>query len=252
MGGTEEGMTPELPLWADALSDAVFIHDWQGQIICCNQVACNWFGFDRGTLGKLNLFTLSSTDASSIQGSLAQQRESSCEMKLSNGRVVNIRFHLFPFGDEKNVISIAKDITAEKAMRRIDAESDEWFHTLFYIAPSPYFLYDLTGTIIEGNAMAVKMVGENKGNLVGRNFFSLKLLPVSQFPKALSLLAINAMGKGTGPDEFDLQRPDGIVTPIEISTCVITRENKKIVLAVANDISAKKKLQKVSGTIPAS
>ena len=27
MGGTEEGMTPELPLWADALSDAVFIHD---------------------------------------------------------------------------------------------------------------------------------------------------------------------------------------------------------------------------------
>ena len=49
------------------------------------------------------------------------------------------------------------------------------------------------------------------------------------------------MGKGTGPDEFDLQRPDGIVTPIEISTCVITRENKKIVLAVANDISAKRK-----------
>ena len=89
--------------------------------------------------------------------------------------------------------------------------------------------------------MAVKMVGENKRNLVGRNFFSLKLLPVSQFPKALSLLAINAMGKGTGPDEFDLQRPDGIVTPIEISTCVITRENKKIVLAVANDISAKRK-----------
>ena len=241
MGGTEEGMNPELPLWAGALSDAVFIHDWQGQIICCNQVACSWFGFDRGTLGRLNLFTLSSTDASSIQGSLAQQGESSCEMKLSDGRVVNIRFHLFPFADGKNVISIAQDITAEKAMRRIDAGSDEWFHTLFDIAPSPYFLYDLTGTIIEGNAMAVKMVGENKRNLVGRNFFSLKLLPVSQFPKALSLLAINAMGKGTGPDEFDLQRPDGIVTPIEISTCVITRENKKIVLAVANDISAKRK-----------
>ena len=95
-------------------------------------------------------------------------------MKLSDGRVVNIRFHLFPFADGKNVISIAQDITAEKAMRRIDAGSDEWFHTLFDIAPSPYFLYDLTGTIIEGNAMAVKMVGENKRNLVGRNFFFIK------------------------------------------------------------------------------
>ena len=66
MGEIEKAKALGLPLWADALSDAVFIHDWQGQIICCNQVACSWFGFDRGTLGRLNLFTLSSTDASSI------------------------------------------------------------------------------------------------------------------------------------------------------------------------------------------
>lgn len=242
LGEIEKSKALGLPLWAEALSDAVFLHDWQGRIFFCNQVACSWLGVDKAAIGSVNLFAESSLDICRLREKLNQSGELSFELQLSEGRLLDIYVYanLFPFAEGEIVVSIARDITARKALERITSESDEWFRTLFNFAPNPYFLYDLRGTIIDGNTMAVSMVGGKKEELVGRSFFSLKLLSLAQFPKALALLAINAMGKGTGPDEFDLHRPDGTVIPIEISTYVITRDNKKIVLAVANDISAKR------------
>ena len=46
MGEIEKAKALGLPLWADALSDAVFIHDWQGRIFFSNQVGCSWLGVD--------------------------------------------------------------------------------------------------------------------------------------------------------------------------------------------------------------
>ena len=242
LGGSEKSSRVELPPWTEVLSDLVFLHDWQGRIITCNQAACSWLGADKEGVGNLNLFESLSIDPCSLREKLNSSGTISFQMKLSDGRCLDISVYadLFPFDEEKNVISIARYSTVSKALERINAESEGWFHTLFNIAPNPYFLYDLSGTILEGNTMTVNMVGVKKGDLVGSNFFALKLIPMWQFPKALAVLATNAMGKGTGQDEFDLHRPDGTVVPIEITTRVITRDNKKIVVAVANDISAKK------------
>lgn len=242
MGEIEKAKALGLPLWADALSDAVFIHDWQGRIFFSNQVGCSWLGVDQAAVGSVNLFAEVSLDVCRLRERLNQSGELSFELQLSDGRFLDIRAYanLFPFDGEEIVVSIARDVTAPKALERINSESEEWFRTLFHIAPNPYFLYDLGGTILDSNTMTANMVGCKKGELVGRDFFALKLIPMSQFPKALALLATNAMGKGTGPDEFDLHRPDGTVIPIEVTTSVITRDNKKIVVAVANDISAKR------------
>ena len=91
MGGTEEGMTPELPLWADALSDAVFIHDWQGRIFFSNQVGCSWLGVDQAAVGSVNLFAEVSLDVCRLRERLNQSGELSFELQLSDGRFLDIR-----------------------------------------------------------------------------------------------------------------------------------------------------------------
>jgi len=80
-----------------------------------------------------------------------------------------------------------------------------------------------------------------KNELVGKSFLKLKLLPRSQVLKAAKLLAMNVLGKPTGPDEFVLNRKDGTQVPVEIRTYPVRIRGKTVVLGIARDISIRKK-----------
>ena len=108
---------------------------------------------------------------------------------------------------------ISERVQAEEEMRK----SREHFELLFDAAPDAYYLNDLKGTFIDGNRAAEKLVGYPKDELVGMNFLKLKLLPASQLAKAATILAKNALGKPSGPDEFTLQNKDRRQLEVEIS-----------------------------------
>ena len=116
MGEIEKAKALGLPLWADALSDAVFIHDWQGRIFFSNQVGCSWLGVDQAAVGSVNLFAEVSLDVCRLRERLNQSGELSFELQLSDGRFLDIRAYanLFPFDGEEIVVSIARDVTARK------------------------------------------------------------------------------------------------------------------------------------------
>ena len=85
------------------------------------------------------------------------------------------------------------------------------------------FLAEKTGY---GNKAAQELMGYEKGELIGKNFFKLKLLPADQIKSATTLLAKNALGKPTGPDEFTLRSKDGTLVPVDIRTHPVKIENK--------------------------
>jgi len=149
-----------------------------------------------------------------------------------------------PLGKLQNKIArLEKELARYKLEVKKLRDSHKWLKILFEYAPDPYYLNDLKGTFIDGNKAAEKVTGYKRGELIGKSFLKLKLLPPDEIPKAASLLAKNALGKSTGPDEFVFNRKDGSKVILEIRTFPVKIKGKTLVLGIARDITEKKKIE---------
>jgi PAS domain S-box-containing protein len=145
------------------------------------------------------------------------------------------------------------DATAERLGRIIERiktqevlkSSEKRLRVLFDEAPDAYYLNDLRGHLIDGNRAAEELTGYRKSELIGKNFLELHLLPRNQTQKAAKLLALNALGRSTGPDEFVLNRKDGSQVSVEIRTVPTKIDGKTVVLGIARDVTQRKKDEKV-------
>ncbi|MCD6270285.1 PAS domain S-box protein [bacterium] len=120
-------------------------------------------------------------------------------------------------------------------------ELKERFKAVFDFAPDPYYLSDLKGNFIDGNKAAEKMIGAKKEKLTGKSFLKLKMLPAEELPKAVSLLAKNALGMKTGPEELTLNTIDGRKIQVEASNYPIKLGGRTVVLGIVRDITERKK-----------
>ena len=89
------------------------------------------------------------------------------------------------------------------------------------------------------------MIGYKKEELIGKSFLKLKLLSLTDLPKAVELLANNLRGLPTGPDEFVLNRKDNSKVMVEISTYPVKIKEKTLVLGIARDITERKQSEDV-------
>lgn len=164
-----------------------------------------------------------------------------------NGHTVHLHSTptLFKHG-EKIVGShaILTDITERKKAEEELRSSEERLKILFDFAPDAYYLNDLKGNFVDGNKAAEELTCYNKSELVGKSFLKLRLLSRRHVPKAAKLLAKNAFGKPTGPDEFVLNRKDGTQVPVEIRTYPVKIKGQTLVLGIARDITERKKAEK--------
>jgi len=141
---------------------------------------------------------------------------------------------------ESYVFQVA--LALEKSRIKEDLEqSENRFETFFEYAPDGYYISDLKGNFITGNKVAERITGFDRSELVGKNFLKAGLVSHDQLPKASKLLALNVLGKSTGPDEFVLTRKDSSQLPVEISTFPVKIDDKPVVLGIARDISLRKK-----------
>ena len=122
---------------------------------------------------------------------------------------------------------------------------EERFRNIFEYAPDAYYLNDLAGNFVDGNKAAEETIGYKREELIGKNFLELNLLSPDQLSKAAALLAQNAQGHSTGPDELVLNRKDGSQVPVEIRTFPVTIQGQVLVLGIARDITARKRMEEV-------
>lgn len=123
-------------------------------------------------------------------------------------------------------------------------KSEEKFKILLESAPIGIYYNDFSGRFLYGNPQAEEIIGYKKEELIGKSFLKLKILSLGQIKKAAKLLALNRMGKATGPDEFTLQRKDGSKRFVEIKTQLIVLEGKKVVMGLVQDITERKLIEK--------
>lgn len=146
-------------------------------------------------------------------------------------------------GDQDELRSLRERVAQLDQVIAQLTSSEERLQILFEHAPDAYYLSDLKGTFVDGNAAAERITGYKKGELIGKSFLKLKLLSAGDLLRAASLLATNLLGRSTGPDEFTLARKDGTPVPVEIRTHPVRINGRRLVLGIARDISARKRAE---------
>jgi len=132
------------------------------------------------------------------------------------------------------------NITDRKKVEEKLQDSEEYLKMLFDYAPGAYYISDLKGNFVDGNKAAEKLTGYKVEELIGKNFLKLKLLSLTDIPKAAKLLVKNLRGQPTGPDEFVLHRKDNSKVTVELLTYPIKIKRRTLVLGIARDITARK------------
>jgi len=146
-------------------------------------------------------------------------------------------------GDQDDLRALRERVDQLEQLNAQLIDSEERLQILFEQAPDGYYLSDLKGTLVDGNAAAERITGYKKGELIGKSFLKLKLLPTRDLPRAASLLARNVLGQSTGPDEFTLTRKDGDAITVEISTRPVRIGKRRLVLGIARDITERKRVE---------
>ena len=122
-------------------------------------------------------------------------------------------------------------------------QSEENLRAYLESAPDGIYINDLKGTFLYGNKKAEEIMGYEREELIGKSFLNLKLLLAKDLAKAGKLLALNAMGKPTGPDEFELVRKDSSHISVEINTTPIKQGGKIVVIGLVRDITERKRAE---------
>lgn len=126
-------------------------------------------------------------------------------------------------------------------------EKNGLFKMLFEVTPCAYFIIDTNGLILECNKALENMLGCKREELIGENCLKLEhILPFDQINKALGMFSKNRKGKIAGPQEFLLTRGQGEKTAsVIIQTFPFKFRNKDVLLAIAHDVSERKKIESI-------
>ena len=128
--------------------------------------------------------------------------------------------------------------------RNESKKSEERYRILLESTPIGIYYSDFIGRFLYGNRRAEEIIGYKKEELIGKSFLKLKILSAGQIKKAAKLLALNRMGKSTGPDEFTLNRKDGSKRHVEVTTRLIVLDGKKVVMGMVQDMTDRKQVER--------
>ena len=221
----------------DDLGEALASHEW-------DLILCDFYMPDLNALEALEIFKSHNIDIPFIvvSGAIGEEVGVSAVKAGADDYVMKANLKRLIPAIERELRQAAMRREARKRSEALK-NSEERLRILFEYAPDAYYMSDLNGTFMDGNKAAENLTGYDRVELVGKNFLQLNLLSPMDLLKASALLAQNALGQPTGPDDFVLRRKNGVEVDVEIRSFPVTIQDQLLVLGIARDVSERKRAE---------
>lgn len=231
------------------LPDEIFVHGLDGKFILVNRVSCEKTGYTADELlsmevGDIDHESISRDDRKNIWLKLQKKGgfdriESSHYCKDGSSYPAEICFGTVTFKGSPMIIGIAHDITERKKAIEKLKESEERFQTVIENLPHAVSVHDLDGSFTLVNEALCKNTGYTRDK-----YMKMKVADVD--PHSLTRddrkkVWLKLRKGGHTHFESELYRKDGTCYPVEIYLDAITLEGNPMILAIAQDITARKK-----------
>jgi len=166
------------------------------------------------------------------------------QMTTAKGRNIWVRTvgePLFSDGKPVKVTGHIIDITAQKEYETALKYSEMKFRAIMHQASEMLFLHDMKGSIVEVNEAAVMRTGYTKDELLQRTVFDIDPEAEGRLDRENIWNTLSQLESKTF--ESVHRAKNGALYPVEISAGKITFSNNEYVLAIARDITDRKKAE---------
>ena len=116
---------------------------------------------------------------------------------------------------------------------------------IFDAAPDAILIMDVNGTFIQINKIVENILGYNKQDIVGKNFFEMTLLTDVDQNKVKEGVQKSLKGEKFGPVEISYKSRSGEYMYSELSTYPIKFDDRSLILMVVRDVTLQKKTARI-------
>ncbi len=116
----------------------------------------------------------------------------------------------------------------------------EKMNIIFDSAPDAIFLIEKDGVFIEVNKIVERVLGYNKKEIIGKNFFELSLLPQAELEKVRLGIEKNIRGEEFELKEVIFRNKEGTVVCAQFATYPAIVNERTVILGIVKDISDRK------------
>ncbi len=150
----------------------------------------------------------------------------------------------YPDGRPKLVLEVSRNITKRKMAVEMLKESEKKYRVLFETAHDAIFLSDETGKFVDVNLMACKSLNYTKKELL-----KLSNREIDADPRGYQAFSKVRDGKIKELRfEVNQRKKDGTIFPVEITGSFFTVSDKRISMAIARDITNRKRAEEMLRT----
>jgi PAS domain S-box-containing protein len=233
----------------DRVNDSIFIHDLEGRFLDVNRVACECLKRSREELLQMNT---SDIDAFRHAGLLPGQIEELCRYGHLRKKTAHIRrdgttvpielnSQMIEYNGNLAVLSIARDLTERKQTEERLRQSEEIYRAVVKQAADPIYLIDLeTRYLLESNPALQRLLGYTPEELKELTVYDLVAHEKENIDYHIEQV-ISQLEHFHG--ERKLRRKNGTLLDVETTANLITYAGRKVICAVARDISERKKAE---------
>lgn len=242
-----------------SIGDAVITTDTEGKVKYINPVAENLTGWKesqaRGKRIEKVFHIVNEYTREEVENPVKKVLEKGTIVGLANhtvliskdGKEIPIADSGAPIKDEDGnvvgVVLVFRDQTKEREAEQSLKESEESYRGLFNSVQEAIYIQDESGVFLDVNDGAVKMYGYEKEYFIGKTPQFVSAPGLNDLPKIVECVKKAFNGE---PQQFEFWgvRKNGEVFPKDVRLYPGKYFNKKVVIALAQDISERKKSEK--------
>ncbi len=234
------------------VNDAIFLYNVQdrdkaGKFIEVNDVACYRLGYSREELLNMTPVDINAFMEESEFSLFIKKIESKGRLTVESAHItkdgkivpVEVSTHIFSLGEEKAVLSVARDISERLKTRKMIQESEKKFRLLYNEAPVPYQSLDDKGNFLDINNSWLELLGYKKEDIIGKHFTDFLVQEdITKFSEGFR----NFKKVGNVHNRiYKMKKKDGNIVTVELEGRIALDEDGKVkqTHCIFQDISQK-------------